>query len=251
MSKRIKLVSLLVLGLLVFFPIKELGSASTQTTLLNDEFSGNSLENKWAVVAGSQSSVDLLATNPNPSFSLTAKAGFLATQTENNHVFLRQDAELSDEHSVILKLHPAVNSSSNINNEAAVGIILNCADNNPHALQGCGSMSLLFHANEDGWEIEARYIDLNGVESRTLIGETGDETSGNGQTSYLRIARRGLKYFYFVSFDNVVWTPMKTSISTPRAFDNLWLVNESQVDTGNKTAPIQLMDWLHETTNTL
>jgi hypothetical protein len=220
---------------------------------MDDDFSSTTLDPKWTLVSGSVGTVDLNTTTcTTPIYDLTSVPDFLALQVENNQVSLRQDYELPDGKSVILKLHPALNASSNLAGEIDVGICLNSDDASYWTYSTIGKMLMCFDANADGWRI---YAEARGASNTLLgatgIGDPGEESPFNGGQVYLRISREGLNYRWFASFNGVSWVPMNTAITRTAAFNNIWIFAASAVATGSKTLPVQLIDWIKEVNNTV
>jgi len=216
---------------------------------MDDNFDTGTLDSKWTVVDGSSGTVDLLATSmATPTYDLASMSDHLAIQMENNRVSLRQDYTLQDGYSVVMKLHPAVNSSSNDISEVVVGISLNTSDTAPDGTTTNGFIRLVFDSTLDGWRIYGHYK-TSSASDNTAIGDAGDECNFNGGTVYLRIARNGSSYAWLTSFDGVSWVPMKSAITPPTIYTNVWVHAYSGLATGSKILPVQLIDWIKEIDN--
>lgn len=232
-------VLLVAVGLLV------VGALAVFATSVDDEFSSGTLDGKWTVTSGSSGTVNDLATNPSNVYDLS-DTGYLSLQAEDDTVYLRQDATLADGNDLILKIHPAVNASGDLDNEVASGLNLNCDDGSPSTYTTCGYIYLNFRANTDGWEITCKHVTSGGVSSSTLMGEPGGEYPTNGGSVWLRISRSGTSYACLTSFDGIGWAPMKTFFSNGSAFNNIWIRNRSDVDSGTDIVPVQKIDYIRE-----
>lgn len=220
---------------------------------MDDDFNTGILDSKWIVVEGSEGTVDLLATSRTTAlYDVDTVDDCLAIQMENNRVSLRQDYELPDGKSVIMKLHPSVNASSNEAYEAVIGLSLNTSDASPDGVTTNGFMRHLFESTADGWRIFGQHKTSAGTTNdSTAISDPGDECNFNGGTVYLRIARSGNSYFWFASFDGIAWVPMKQAVTPPAVYTNIWIHAYSALVTGSKVLPIQLIDWVKEIDNTV
>lgn len=222
------------------------GTSAVSGTSVDDEFNSGTLDGKWTVVSGSSGTVNDLATSPSNVYDLTTNSGYLSLQAEDDTVYLRQDATLADGNDLILKIHPAVNASGDLDNEVASGINLNCDDGSPSTYTTCGYIYLNFRANTDGWEITCKHVTSGAVSSSTLMGEPGGEYPTNGGSVWLRIARSGTSYACLTSFDGIGWAPMKTFFSNGSAFNNIWIRDRSDVDSGTDIVPVQKIDYIRE-----
>jgi len=208
---------------------------------MDDEFDSGSLDVKWTAVQGSSGTINLLQTSSTAIYDLTTRSDaicFQAGPTSGNYVYLRQDYTLPSTYSIVAALAPAWPlDASMAANEMQFGITLNSTDSSPQS----GDYAYLF-ADSQTLACHIRYYD------NTNLGYTPTQGVNMGIT-YLRIARSGLNYYGFTSFDGRAWTYLgKKTVSSQ--FTNVWIISACKY-TNTSVVPVGTMYWIRQGGNGL
>jgi hypothetical protein len=211
----------------------------------DDEFEGSSLDGKWTVVNGQSASIDLMddgTITGDAYYDMAARDKGLLVQPYNAQNFeIRQDYTLPDGSSIVAKITPCAQVSSNTNDEVEFGIAL--SDNDTGA-QTNDYVAIYFEVQTDGWRIASKE---NGT-TITAYGEsTADEGFVNGRDVYLRIVREGLNYLCFLSLDGNAWVPVGETGTVSGAFTDVWIFAISSADPrGGGVLPVHSVHWIRE-----
>lgn len=207
----------------------------------DDDFDSTTLDPKWTAVSGSSGTVNLLETSDVSKYDLSTRPGYLLMQVGNNAaqvVRLRQDYTLPDGASIVAALHPAVamDSTSRTNNEFFHSLYLN--DNDTSETSG-NWVRILFDVNT---------TDLRFQSADSAAGTIGScDALGLPPFIYLRIARSGLTYYFFVSGGGYSWTHMGSSVAGA-AYDNIWIAMNNPAAAVDPV-PICSWRWIRQGTN--
>jgi hypothetical protein len=207
----------------------------------DDDFEGGTLDEKWTVVDGSSGVCDL-AYGGGSRYDITSRDGWLLMQADNgNHVTLRQDYELPDGASIVVKVAPSAMADAQAgiaNNEIQTGVWLNDNDAGPESGNWTG---ILWDTNSEGWRV-GRFGGLGTTVSTPSASNVC--SAPIAAAIYLRYIRDGLTYYAFWSTDGTVWFPL-TSATASAALDNIWIGVRSNASFGNPT-PIQAFDFVRQ-----
>lgn len=211
----------------------------------DDDFTAPTLDPKWTVVAGSNAAVNLLESGNVARYDLTTRQGSLLLQAGSDgtrNIYLRQDYTLPDGHSIVMALDLAVfvdmgsSSWGWGNNDQRVGVVLNTDDSDPEGVATSGVLYFMFDTNSG--EASYKTFHVNTSSSTTAAGDVPWQFG----TAYLRIARSGLVYRWFISFNGRSWSPLG-SATMQAAPSNVWIYCRNGGAMGTPV-PIHGVDWI-------
>ncbi len=204
-------------------------------SVADDDFDTGALAAKWSVEAGTLGTVSLLTSPLAGTYDLTSRRGWLLMQPiKDDSVRLRQAYTLPDGYSLVAAVAPAINCSGQAgisDSELDLGIILSDG--------GANFYTVHVDSEVEGWRVWCGWG--GGAPSGTSLPPNKPLHSIAGVV-YLRIARVGLVYSGFMSYDGHTWLPF-TGWESPAELTqfDLWA---SVTDVIGAPAPIQAVNWV-------
>lgn len=190
----------------------------------------------FVATLGAAGTVDITESGTVAKYDLATRPGWLLTQAGSpvtQQVHFRADQTLPDGASLVVALAPSATVAGIATNDSQqIGITLNTDD----AGYQNGNYLGLYAV-----EVDANAADIQTLGAGSTAGSfaTLTEATAIGQIVFLRIARSGLVYRPYVSYDGRTWIPFP-SVTYAAAFTNIWLFHRNP---GISATPVPITAW--------
>lgn len=205
----------------------------------DDEFESTTLNGKWTAVSGASGTVDLFEAGAVSKYDLSTRPDWLLIQNTGGQLFeLRQDHTLADGASIVAAICPATGFDDAIAaDQKLVGISVNDSD----AGYTSGNYSRIWVDTDAG---SSQIVSFDSSAVRTTAG-----SNPWGVTVFFRIARVGLVYHMFYSFNGYAWCGMG-STTAGSAYSNIWIWADGLASDPDPVG-IHAVKWVRQGTNNL